>query len=1692
MKKKNAKRLLALLVCLPLLCGVIFFTAKEKKADAASSYNIETYSPMQTFDGWGTSLIWWANNVGKYDWEAAGGETTVREEIMELLYGKDGLEYNIARFNVGGGDNPNHDHVTKPQHMQGYSTLDESFLPTYDGDNTTPELNDWATKKSGWTMDDVTYDWESDDGLTTDAAQRWCMEWIYGNAEKIGTKNELITEYFSNSPPWYMTETACASGNGNKSNLTSGREDEFAKYFVEVLLHLVKEEGYKVEYVDPFNESTSDWWSVRSQKQEGCKMTDAQRAQVLYYVVDELEEHPELAGIKIAFDDSTGADKAWAAYTALKSNTYFTKTTDKGNSVQSYMGKLNYHLYEGSASSEKKIADEAVAKGWRNWMSEMGYNSAQSATSSTLQTGYLHTDKIRQTIYDGANAYVLWQVIEELSSQLNAPEYGYGPIKVSYNSAEDVPDLVNYGYTLGSYFVGKQYYMLGQYSKYIRPGYKILPTSDPNGVAAISPDGDKVVLVHTNNSTTEDTVNFTLLGHYITNAQVIVTDEDQNWAKSSLAASGNKFSYTVNPYSVTTFVFDVDQYAEKPAPGVTTYYEVYNRSTAPSGAQKNQGIKLTDATLPSVADIFAATDTTYAMNKIYLTSGWNTSDNNGTHGRYYIQGADGAGGFFKFTGANKVDLIFRCKNDSGDVKFAIYEKGASAYTLVERTDYVSMSQSGDDAKSVWSKTKLDETKTYLVVFEPKSGQWSDYYGYSTTLGGIEVEYEAPQISTATVKGGNLYLSVTEETPASQYKVYWREVGTDDVHEETVDYADISGTAIATGLTGNAYDIWVSDTAGEKYSQTVTVRNANVDNKLLYYVNAGTDNVGSYSIYENAAVNNTYQDQAYGADPITGKEWGLVSAGNKGYTSGTAGSIYQAMGDVVSTDGNADSEIVYKFEVEGGNTYDIMLGAICPWAARPEDVSVNGTKVGKFTIDGSENFIAITGIAPDAGFITIKVSIPTGETEGSVLGTIMISKSGDPANAFATAAEVQDVTPSGSAANVKHYRFGGLTAGYVGTISVTKAYVYGVDGVATPKTSGVTFDPIVITNSSPNAEAGRITGIVDGLYFNTPLTLTSDIATVYYNIDCGSDGGNASAPGSLQGGVADQETSGGSWGYTGSHTSGWRDENALNSVHYDIKDSFYYTLTNLPAGDDVDVEVCGKDPNNWGGRSYDVYFGTNKSSYNGSGNKKIGTVTVPKGAYGTMRTSLTIPAATCYMFFHATTGGDPFLSYITIATPADDVPAAPTLNKTEAKKTDTVKVSGLEKDDLLVINSADGSRIGEVVITGESMNVDLTQFDIPESAEAVMFSVRHDGSLEESTATMLALPKVHVSGIQEVWSHSMVLHFSPSMGVTLQKLVVVAPSGERTDVTKREYFNYVVHENGDHTVYLTTKANETYEQTVSIDKIDVILFNAVYDAGLTYQDVAVTVELLCSTGSLKEFYVDGEEKELVNNKYSFTVTDNTKYVFKAISQLDLEYEYELDITNINKEAIAFAVTPTFTDADAFVAELVSNNLVGGSFSVTKGGKYYGGTNGLHLVEAGEYTVTYTAGNRRQQSFTVKLGYGAGELATLSGNTLSGIAAGAKVYLMGTGDEVTVTDGSCTLTTGNRYLIFSESNGNYEVAIITVEAGAYDTDPTPAPAPAAPAAKKGCGSAAGAALPMAAIVLLLAGAGLALAKKGGKRA
>ena len=84
-------------VALGAFAGAAGSVAAAPEAHAATPITI-TPNPRYAntdFEGWGTSLVWFANATGGYPED-------LRESLYQAVFGEDGLDLTIARYNIGG------------------------------------------------------------------------------------------------------------------------------------------------------------------------------------------------------------------------------------------------------------------------------------------------------------------------------------------------------------------------------------------------------------------------------------------------------------------------------------------------------------------------------------------------------------------------------------------------------------------------------------------------------------------------------------------------------------------------------------------------------------------------------------------------------------------------------------------------------------------------------------------------------------------------------------------------------------------------------------------------------------------------------------------------------------------------------------------------------------------------------------------------------------------------------------------------------------------------------------------------------------------------------------------------------------------------------------------------------------------------------------------------------------------------------------------------------------------------------------------------------------------------------------------------------------------------------------------------------------------------------------------------------
>jgi O-glycosyl hydrolase len=302
----------------PMLPGVFLFLLLFQAASAQTKVVVDPEEPHQSFEGWGTSLCWWAHDLGGWRDGALDTLTTLVADTAR------GLGMTLFRYNIGGGEQPGHSHLRADADVPG-----------------------WKTTEAG------AYDWNAD------AGQRRTMAFL-----RRKTRNP-IWEAFSNSPPWWMTKSGCVSGNTDGSNnLKEDYYDDFADYLVSVTRHLQETDSVVFRTLTPFNEPNSNWWKENN-NQEGCMFSRATQPRMIQEVGKRLKALNTLNTQGLTGTTLSAADANGIAEMVGNANSYDSLTL-------SFISQFNTHSYSGSDADRRSMAGIAKSKGKKLWQSETG------------------------------------------------------------------------------------------------------------------------------------------------------------------------------------------------------------------------------------------------------------------------------------------------------------------------------------------------------------------------------------------------------------------------------------------------------------------------------------------------------------------------------------------------------------------------------------------------------------------------------------------------------------------------------------------------------------------------------------------------------------------------------------------------------------------------------------------------------------------------------------------------------------------------------------------------------------------------------------------------------------------------------------------------------------------------------------------------------------------------------------------------------------------------------------------------------------------------------------------------------------------------------------------------------------------------------------------------------------------------
>jgi O-glycosyl hydrolase len=317
--------------------------------------------PAQTVRGWGMSLAWEANDLyGSGRQPARIKDPEIQSQYMDLLYGDPAtrltLGFNIARYNIGGGDDPTHVHMRPDAQMEGF--------------------------QSG---PGAAFDW------TRDASQRRMLQ----EAKKRGAN---IFEAVSYSPPYWMTVSGCSSGANaaHQDNLRPEMYESFVNYLATVVRHFRDVEGVRFESVEAFNEPDGGW-AARG-RQEGNGASYASQNALIPMLASRLKRdglNTFVSGV-----DMNNLDAAVGGLGQLTP------------AALSALGRMNTHDYHTAQNPGRLKEYRSLAQRLHKpiWMSELGCCFPGQGDGTEMWGALFMADSIRMDLRDmGAEAWVLWQ-----------------------------------------------------------------------------------------------------------------------------------------------------------------------------------------------------------------------------------------------------------------------------------------------------------------------------------------------------------------------------------------------------------------------------------------------------------------------------------------------------------------------------------------------------------------------------------------------------------------------------------------------------------------------------------------------------------------------------------------------------------------------------------------------------------------------------------------------------------------------------------------------------------------------------------------------------------------------------------------------------------------------------------------------------------------------------------------------------------------------------------------------------------------------------------------------------------------------------------------------------------------------------------------------------------------------------------
>lgn len=471
---------LSMWVCMLLAVGLFACSDKQETEEPGvevpsnaveKQVTINSQISHQVIAGFGASDAWQPAWVGRY-W------TENRHRISELLFSHEinngqpqGIGLSMWRVNLGAGSAE-----------QG----DASGIET-------------ATRRAeSYLTSDGTYNWNKCEG------QRYFMQ----RAKELGVDKFVL---FSNSPlVQYTINGQARSDQGGQANLKSEHYGNFANYLADVAAHF-HAEGYNVTHISPVNEPQYNW---EGHDQEGTGWTNDEIATL----ARELDQ--ALTKRNLPIDMLLGESGDWEYFYKSKGDRARSYVVSDFYSPDrsTYIGDLKHlkklicgHSYwtdgswDGMRTVRSNVADIARQYNLEVWQSEwsmigdgyssseyVGHNNATTMDIALYMSKVIHND----LTVAGVSSWSFW-------TAMDVPHWGHQNRFLLIMLTPSGGEWGNIMDGDGSFVATPTLWVLGNYSRFIRPGYKRVDLSMNEsrsffGSAYLSPNGKQLVAVYTN------------------------------------------------------------------------------------------------------------------------------------------------------------------------------------------------------------------------------------------------------------------------------------------------------------------------------------------------------------------------------------------------------------------------------------------------------------------------------------------------------------------------------------------------------------------------------------------------------------------------------------------------------------------------------------------------------------------------------------------------------------------------------------------------------------------------------------------------------------------------------------------------------------------------------------------------------------------------------------------------------------------------------------------------------------------------------------------------------------------------------------------------------------------------------------------------------------------------------------------